>query len=120
MNVSFSGCGFLGLYHVGVASCIKTYAPQLYLNKVAGASAGSMAALALLADLPIGEMTSQVLKLAMEARKCTFGPFSPSFNINTILSEGLQSVLPEDVHLKVKVGRCLVRAKNLKLIFCCS
>ena len=34
MNISFSGCGFLGLYHVGVASCIKTYAPQLYLNKV--------------------------------------------------------------------------------------
>ena len=116
MNVSFSGCGFLGLYHVGVASCIKTYAPQLYLNKVAGASAGSMAALALLADLPIGEMTSQVLKLAMEARKCTFGPFSPSFNINTILSEGLQSVLPEDVHLKVSC-RCLVGLKNPKLTF---
>ena len=34
MNVSFSGCGFLGLYHVGVASCLKTYAPQLYINKV--------------------------------------------------------------------------------------
>ena len=34
MNVSFAGCGFLGLYHVGVASCLKTYAPQLYLNKV--------------------------------------------------------------------------------------
>jgi len=101
MNISFSGCGFLGLYHVGVASCIKTYAPQLYLNKASGASAGSMAALALLADLPLGEMTSHVLKIATEARKCTLGPFSPSFNITTILTEGLQSVLPEDVHLKL-------------------
>jgi len=101
MNISFSGCGFLGLYHVGVASCIKTYAPQLYLNKVSGASAGSMAALCLLADLPIGEMTSQVLKIATEARKCTLGPFSPSFNINTILSEGLKAILPDDVHLKL-------------------
>ena len=36
MNVSFSGCGFLGLYHVGVASCLKTYAPQLYIRKVGG------------------------------------------------------------------------------------
>ena len=87
MNVSFAGCGFLGLYHVGVASCLKTYAPQLYLNKVSssityvdiyppvtkypsvvlyktcsftiklqvsGASAGSMAAVALLVDLPLG------------------------------------------------------------------
>ena len=34
MNVSFAGCGFLGLYHVGVASCFKTYAPQLCLYKV--------------------------------------------------------------------------------------
>ena len=34
MNVSFAGCGFLGLYHVGVASCFKSYAPQLYLYKV--------------------------------------------------------------------------------------
>ena len=34
MNVSFAGCGFLGLYHVGVASCLKTYAPQLYISKV--------------------------------------------------------------------------------------
>ena len=69
--------------------------------QVSGASAGSMAALCLLADLPIGEMTSQVLKIATEARKCTLGPFSPSFNINTILSEGLKAILPDDVHLKV-------------------
>ena len=34
MNVSFAGCGFLGLSHVGVASCLKTYAPQLYIHKV--------------------------------------------------------------------------------------
>ena len=69
--------------------------------QVAGASAGSMAALALLADLPIGEMTSQVLKIATEARKCTLGPFSPSFNINAIMAEGLKAILPDDVHLKV-------------------
>ena len=60
-----------------------------------------MAALALLADLPLGDMTSQVLKIATEARKCTLGPFSPSFNINQILLDGLQNILPEDVHEKV-------------------
>jgi len=101
MNVSFAGCGFLGLYHVGVASCLKTYAPQLYLRKVAGASAGSMAAVALLADLPLGEMTSNVLKIATEARKRTLGPFSPSFNITQIIADGLIKMLPDDVHLKV-------------------
>ena len=34
MNVSFAGCGFLGLYHVGVACAFKTYAPHILLNKV--------------------------------------------------------------------------------------
>ena len=69
--------------------------------QVSGASAGSMAALALLADLPLGDMTSQVLKIATEARKCTLGPFSPSFNINQILLDGLQNILPDNVHEKV-------------------
>ena len=34
MNLSFAGCGFVGTYHLGVASCIKTYAPYLLENKV--------------------------------------------------------------------------------------
>lgn len=102
MNVSFAGCGFLGLYHVGVASCFKTYAPQLCLYKVSGASAGGIAALGLLADVSLGEMTSNVLRVAAEARARTFGPFSPSFNINEILYEGLNRVLPDDIHLKVQ------------------
>ena len=34
INISFAGCGFLGLYHLGVTSCLKTYAPQLKANRV--------------------------------------------------------------------------------------
>lgn len=55
MNLSFAGCGFLGIYHVGVAVCFKKYAPHLLLNKISGASAGAIAACALLCDLPLGE-----------------------------------------------------------------
>jgi len=29
MAVSFSGCGFIGVYHIGAASCLQTYAPFL-------------------------------------------------------------------------------------------
>lgn len=54
MNVSFAGCGFLGIYHVGVACCFKKYAPHLLVDKIAGASAGAIAACSLLCDLPIG------------------------------------------------------------------
>jgi predicted acylesterase/phospholipase RssA len=54
MNLSFAGCGFLGIYHVGVAGCFKKYAPHLLLNNISGASAGAIAACSLLCDLPLG------------------------------------------------------------------
>ncbi|RLU18498.1 hypothetical protein DMN91_008855 [Ooceraea biroi] len=101
MNLSFSGCGFLGIYHVGVAVCIKKYAPQLLLNKISGASAGAIAACSMLCDLPLGEITSNVLRVAREARQHVLGPFSPSFNIQDILVESLRKFLPEDAHLLV-------------------
>lgn len=55
MNLSFAGCGFLGIYHVGVACCFRKYAPHLLLNKISGASAGAIAACCLLLDLPLGK-----------------------------------------------------------------
>lgn len=55
MNISFSGCGFLGIYHIGVASCLKTYAPYLLENKICGSSAGAISACCLLCDIPLGK-----------------------------------------------------------------
>lgn len=55
MNFSFAGCGFLGIYHVGVAACLKKYAPNLLVNKISGASAGALAAVCLLCDSPLGK-----------------------------------------------------------------
>lgn len=101
MNLSFAGCGFLGIYHVGVACCFRKYAPHLLLNKISGASAGAIAACALICDLPIGEMTSDVLKVAIEARSRSLGAFSPSFNIHRLLLEALEKFLPDDAHVRV-------------------
>ncbi|XP_059482645.1 1-acylglycerol-3-phosphate O-acyltransferase Pnpla3-like isoform X4 [Neocloeon triangulifer] len=101
MNLSFAGCGFLGIYHVGVAACLKKYAPHLLLNKISGASAGAIAGCCLLCDVPLGEITSDVLRVVSEARGKTLGPFSPSFNVQNILLEGLAKVLPDDCHERV-------------------
>ncbi|XP_075164491.1 brummer isoform X1 [Haematobia irritans] len=101
MNLSFAGCGFLGIYHVGVAVCFKKYAPHLLLEKIGGASAGALAACCLLCDLPLGSMTSDFFRVVNEARRHSLGPFSPSFNIQTCLFEGLQKHLPEDAHKRV-------------------
>ncbi|CAG0885278.1 unnamed protein product [Darwinula stevensoni] len=98
MNVSFAGCGFLGIYHVGVASCFKKYAPNLFVDKTAGASAGAIAACCLLCNSPLGQITSDVIRVASQARAKTLGPFNPTFNITKILRSGLEEILPENCH----------------------
>ncbi|XP_038213090.1 uncharacterized protein LOC119833235 [Zerene cesonia] len=104
MNLSFAGCGFLGIYHVGVAVCLKKYAPHLLLGNISGASFGAISACCLLCDLPIGEITSDVLRIVSEARAGSLGPFSPSFNIQNVLLNSMQKYLPLDAH-KIVSGK---------------
>ena len=91
MNVSFSGCGFIGVYHIGAASCLQTYAPFLLTNKLAGASAGAMAAAALVGDVSLTDMAREVLKVACKANEkepvtCFLLPFfNSSFKIFLLL-----------------------------------
>lgn len=116
MNLSFAGCGFLGMYHIGVACCFRKYAPHLLLDKISGASFGAIAACCLLLDLPLGETTSDVLRVATEARKKSLGPFNPSFNIHQLLLEGLERFLPDDAHIRVsgKLHISLTRVRDGK------
>lgn len=46
-------------------------------------------------------MTSDFFRVVNEARQHSLGPFSPKFNIQNCLIEGLQKFLPEDAHLRV-------------------
>ncbi|XP_013772278.1 patatin-like phospholipase domain-containing protein 2 [Limulus polyphemus] len=100
MNLSFAGCGFLGIYHVGVASCFREYAPHVLVEKIAGASAGALTACCLICEVPLGESTTDVLKIAVKARSRVLGPFHPGFDINTILYDGLVKILPSNAHLR--------------------
>lgn len=45
-----------------------------------------------------GEMTSDVFRIINEARSHSLGPFSPSFDIQKCLLEGLTKYLPENCH----------------------
>lgn len=59
-NISFAGCGFLGVYHVGVASCLQEHAPFLVENArhIYGASAGALTASALVSGACLGNTPS--------------------------------------------------------------
>ena len=54
-SLSFAGCGFLGLYHLGVASCLREYVPISRNTRICGSSAGALAAMALACDIPLGK-----------------------------------------------------------------
>lgn len=107
LNLSFSGCGFLGIYHVGVASAFREYVPQICLGKIAGASAGSLAAAALACEVPLGETTTYILRVAVRARHRALGPLHPGFDINGIIHDGLCKLLPENAH-KLCSGRLFI------------
>ena len=107
-NISFAGCGFIGIYHVGVSACLQLYASHLLQNKIGGSSAGAMVALALASgNISLQEMTRKVAMLAYEASNKPLGPFSPTFNLHQLLATYLADSLPVDVAEKVS-GRLFV------------
>ena len=55
-SLSFSGCGFLGIYHVGVGACLKEHAPDLIRNaeKIFCCSAGSIFGAAIVSGVCMG------------------------------------------------------------------
>ena len=61
MNLSFSGCGFLAVYHLGVAKALMLHGRKLLMNvqRFAGASAGSLVA----AVLAVGDSDMQALEV---------------------------------------------------------
>lgn len=61
-SISFAGCGFMGIYHVGASSCILERFPHLIdkASKIYGASAGALIAAILCAGIPLGELQTQL------------------------------------------------------------
>ena len=56
MNFSFAGCGFLGIYHVGVASCLREHIPNILSKcRLGGASAGALVACCLIGEADLGK-----------------------------------------------------------------
>uniref|UniRef100_A0A8D0C6M3 triacylglycerol lipase n=1 Tax=Salvator merianae TaxID=96440 RepID=A0A8D0C6M3_SALMN len=105
-NISFAGCGFLGVYHIGVASCLQEHAPYLVANAktIYGASAGALTATALVSGACLGEAGANIIHVSKEARKKFLGPLHPSFNLVKIIRNCLYKTLPENGH-ELATGR---------------
>ncbi|XP_061862793.1 patatin-like phospholipase domain-containing protein 2 isoform X2 [Colius striatus] len=108
-SVSFAGCGFLGVYHIGAATCLQERAPHIIRDArhIYGASAGALAGAVLIGGGSLAQACADVLALAKEARKRNLGPLHPSFNIIKIIRDGLIRNLPENTH-QLSSGRLCV------------
>ncbi|XP_029010417.1 patatin-like phospholipase domain-containing protein 2 [Betta splendens] len=115
-NISFAGCGFLGIYHVGVASCLLEQAPFLVHNArhIYGASAGALTATAVVTGVCLGETGANIINVAKEARKRFLGPMHPSFNLVKIVRHMLRGTLPDDCHERAsgRLGISLTRVTD--------
>nr|XP_005174313.2 patatin-like phospholipase domain-containing protein 2 [Danio rerio] len=115
-NISFAGCGFLGIYHIGVASCLQEHAPFLVENArhIYGASAGALTASALVTGACLGEAGANIIDVAKEARKRFLGPMHPSFNLVKIMRTHLHRVMPVDGYIRAtgRLGISLTRVTD--------
>uniref|UniRef100_A0A8C5H3V8 triacylglycerol lipase n=1 Tax=Gouania willdenowi TaxID=441366 RepID=A0A8C5H3V8_GOUWI len=115
-NISFAGCGFLGIYHVGVASCLTEKAPFLvhHARHIYGASAGALTATALVTEVCLGEAGAGIIGVAKEARKRLLGPMHPTFNLVKIMRHLLRQTLPHDSHRRAngRLGISLTRVTD--------
>ena len=100
MNISFAGCGFQGIYHLGAVSCLQRHGKRLLdgIQCFGGASAGSLVAAVLTTSIPVERGVQFTVDLVNEVRKQFLGALNPSFDLMNHLQDGLNKLLPEDAH----------------------
>lgn len=123
--ISFSGCGFLGVYHIGVIKCLQSYGASLLqgLEMYGGASGGGLAAAVLcLCPDKLSICEDMVYNLASRVRSLRFGAFTPGFKLSEQVEKMVDSVLPQDAHLLAsnKLYLSLTRTRSNKNVLVSS
>ncbi|GAB1605550.1 patatin-like phospholipase domain-containing protein 4 isoform X1 [Argonauta hians] len=116
MNLSFCGCGFLGIYQLGVAYCLSRHGSQLLskVNRIAGCSAGSLIGAVLSTDEKlIPSCVKYAYDLADEARSQPLGAFTPKYSLSKSLEKFLNENLPHNAH-EMASGRLFVSVTNVE------
>ncbi|XP_078112157.1 patatin-like phospholipase domain-containing protein 2 [Sander vitreus] len=108
-NISFAGCGFMGVYYVGACCCILERFPRLIqdASKICGASAGAVMAAIISVGIPIEKCCADLMRMAKEGRKRKLGPLHPAFNLLQIVRDSLMEGLPEDAHVRASGKLCV-------------
>lgn len=112
-NLSFAVCGFLCLYYIGVISCIRRFAPQLYINRpVSGASTGAFIGAFLICNVDTFAIAEVIMRFINASQEYRLGALDPCFKFSEYFREGLERLLPPDAHIRCS-GRLFVSLTHL-------
>lgn len=101
-----------------MVDCWNKYIPRDRVNRVAGASAGSLIAAYYLMDLPLSSCLKEIIELTEDIRRRPLGVFDRSNQIVDVLPKILDKLFPDDAHKRVS-GRlhvCMTRLKDMKKV----
>jgi predicted acylesterase/phospholipase RssA len=100
LQMSFGGCGFLGVYHCGVGKCVVDHAPHLFseFDGFYGASAGAITAVCAACRSDPMIAYKWVRKTFEDSRKHWFGMLSPFFDLYARLRIFLNGFIPQNAH----------------------
>ncbi|XP_054712592.1 patanin-like phospholipase domain-containing protein atgl-1 [Uloborus diversus] len=111
LNLSLNGCGYLGIYHVGVCGAIRKHRPEILRHKISGGSVGALVACAFMCEVPLEICTRYVLDVSARVRGGILGPMSPDLDVMRLLHDYMDKMLPDgaarmcDGRLHVSVTR---------------
>nr|XP_020838614.1 patatin-like phospholipase domain-containing protein 5 [Phascolarctos cinereus] len=99
-DVSFAGSGFMGLYHVGVVSCLRERAPHFLsgARRFYGSSSGSLCCLAIITNMSMDLCCSNLMDVVKEIQMKSIGIFHPSYDLTDFMKQRLEKYLPDNVH----------------------
>ncbi|XP_064156201.1 patatin-like phospholipase domain-containing protein 2 [Anguilla rostrata] len=102
LSMSFLGSGFLAVYQLGVVQCLLDVAPGVVEGapEVFGASAGSLAAAAVVCGTNMGHARDEMIKFAQGLRRRAGGPLHPSADVFRGIERVLRRLIPENAHLR--------------------
>ncbi|XP_017330555.1 patatin-like phospholipase domain-containing protein 2 [Ictalurus punctatus] len=108
-NISFAGCGFLGIYYFGVYSSLLERAHHIIKNtsKICGASSGALIAAMIACQMSPAKCCENLMAIAKEARKGTLSSMHPSFNLLKLTRQLLVRELPDNAHLLASGKLCV-------------
>lgn len=119
MNLSFAGCGFLGVYHLGACAALIRHGAEL-LRRVeyyGGASAGALVAAALVVrghdPNTIQECNKFVHNIAADVGRRRLGVLTPGVSLIAPVERFLRELMPDDAY-RLASGRLFISLTSVQ------